>query len=39
MRYGKDDYVDIVCPKDDVERKSAKDCPAKIGIENWECIG
>jgi hypothetical protein len=38
MRYGKDDHVDIICPKDDVEGKPAKDRTAEIGIENLESI-
>lgn len=39
MRYGEHDHVDIICPKDDVERKSPKDRPAETGIENLESIG
>jgi hypothetical protein len=39
MRYGKDDHVDIIRPKDDVERKSTEDRPAEIGIENLESGG
>jgi hypothetical protein len=38
VRHGKDDDIDVVCPKDDVEGKPAKDRPAEIGIEDWKCI-
>ena len=34
MGYGKDDNLQVVCPKNDVERKSTKDRPAEISIEN-----
>jgi hypothetical protein len=37
--YGKDDEVEVVYSKDDVEGKSTKDRPAEAGIENLESIG
>jgi hypothetical protein len=39
MGYGKDDNLQVVCPKNDVERKSTKDRPAEISIENLKSVG
>jgi len=36
VRYGKDDNISVICLKDDVEGKPAKDRPAEIGIEDWK---
>jgi hypothetical protein len=38
VRYGKDDDIGVVCPKDDVEGKPAKDRPAEISIEDWKSL-
>ena len=39
MGYGKDDSLQFVCPKNDVERKSTKNRPAEVSIENLKCVG
>lgn len=39
MCYGKDDNVDVICPKHYVEGKPAKHSPAETSIENRESIG
>ena len=39
MCYGKDHSVQVVCPKDDVERKSTKDRSAEVTIENLKSVG
>jgi len=33
MCYGKDDNVQVVCPEDEVERKSTKNRSPEVGIE------
>jgi hypothetical protein len=39
MGYGKDHNAHVVCPKDNVERKSTKDRSTKVGIENLKSVG
>jgi hypothetical protein len=39
MCYGKDDNVQVVRPKDDVERKSTKNRSAQASIENLKSVG
>jgi hypothetical protein len=39
MGYGKDDDLQVVCPKNDVERKSTKNRSAKVSIENLKFVG
>jgi hypothetical protein len=36
--HGKDDNVQFVCPKDDVERKSTKNRSPDVGIENLKSV-
>jgi hypothetical protein len=38
MCYGKDDNVQVVCPEDDVERKSAKNRSPEVAIENLKSV-
>lgn len=38
MCYGKDDDIDTVCAEDDVKRKSTKDRPMEVSIENLKSI-
>jgi hypothetical protein len=39
MGYGKDDNLQVVCPKNDVERKSTKNRSAEVAIENLKSVG
>ena len=39
MGYGKDDNLQVVCPKNDVERKSTKNRSAQVSIENLKSVG
>ena len=39
MCYGKDDNVEIVRTKDDIEGKSTKDRPAEVSVENLKSVG
>jgi hypothetical protein len=39
MRHGRDDNVQFVCPKNDVEGKSTKDRSAKADVENLKSVG
>jgi hypothetical protein len=39
MGYGKDDNLQVVCPKNDVEWKSTKNRPAEVSIENLKSVG
>jgi hypothetical protein len=39
MCYCKDDNVEIVRTKDDIERKSTKDRPAEVSVENLKSVG
>lgn len=39
MGYGKDDNLQVVCPKYDVERKSTKNRSAEVSIENLKSVG
>ena len=39
MCNGKDDNVQVVCPEDDVERKSTKNRSAEVSIENLKSVG
>ncbi len=39
MGYGKDHNLQVVCPKNDVERKSTKNRSAEVSIENLESVG
>jgi len=38
MCYGKDGNVQVVCPEDDVVRKSTKNRSPEIGIENLKSV-
>ncbi len=38
MCHGKDDNVQAVCPKDDIERKSTKNRSAEISIESLKSV-
>jgi hypothetical protein len=39
MGYGKNDNLQVVCPKNDVERKSTKNRSAEVSIENLKSVG
>lgn len=39
MGHCKYDNIQFVGPKNDVERKSTKNCPAEVGIERWKSVG
>jgi hypothetical protein len=39
MGYGKDDNLQVVCPKNYVERKSTKNRSAEVSIERLESVG
>ena len=39
MGYGKDDNLQVVCPKNDVVRKSTKNRSAEVPIENLKSVG
>jgi hypothetical protein len=39
MGYGKHDNVHVVCPENDVERKSTKNRSAEVTIENLKSVG
>jgi len=39
MGYGEDDNLQVVCPKNDVERKSTKNRSAEVTIENLKSVG
>jgi hypothetical protein len=39
MGYGKDDNLQVVRPKNDVERKSTKKRSAEVSIENLKSVG
>ena len=39
MGYGKDDNLQFICPKNNVERKSTKNRSAEVSIENRKSVG
>ena len=39
MGYGKDDNLQVICPKNEVERKSPKNRSAEVRIENLKSVG